>query len=94
MVKPYLKEIVKFQYHDLISDVKKKDFNIIFCRNVSIYFTREQHELLYKDFYNALNPDGYFIMGKTETLGINSRNLFTPYNLKERIFLKNDRVEV
>jgi chemotaxis protein methyltransferase CheR len=87
-VKPHIKELVNFQYHDLISGLKKKNFDIIFCRNVVIYFTRELQDVLYKDFYNALKPGGYFIMGKTETLIGESKDLFKPYNLRERIFTK------
>lgn len=87
-IKPGVKSFVRFEYHDLISGPKKKNFDIIFCRNVVIYFTRQLQEVLYKDFYNALNPGGFFVMGKTETLVGESRDVFIPYNLKERIFRK------
>jgi chemotaxis protein methyltransferase CheR len=87
-VKLRMKSPVSFQYHDLISGPKKHNFDLILCRNVVIYFTRQLQEVLYKDFYNALNPGGFFIMGKTETLVGESRELFIPYNLKERIFRK------
>jgi chemotaxis protein methyltransferase CheR len=87
-VKQIMKVPVSFQYHDLISGPKKHNFDLILCRNVVIYFTRQLQEVLYKDFYNALNPGGFFIMGKTETLIGESRELFIPYNLKERIFRK------
>lgn len=87
-VKPSIKQLVNFQYHDLISGLKKKNFDIIFCRNVVIYFNRELQTILYKDFYDALNSGGYFIMGKTETLIGDSRELFVPYNPKERVFIK------
>jgi chemotaxis protein methyltransferase CheR len=87
-VKNTIKPSVSFQYHDLISGPKKHNFDIIFCRNVVIYFTRQLQEVLYKDFYDALNPGGFFIMGKTETLVGNTRDMFIPYNLKERIFRK------
>jgi chemotaxis protein methyltransferase CheR len=87
-VKHTIKTPVSFQYHDLISGPKKHNFDLIFCRNVVIYFTRQLQEVLYKDFYNALNPGGFFVMGKTETLVGDSRDLFIPYNLTERIFRK------
>jgi len=87
-VKPLLKEVVRFEYHDLISGLKRRNFDVIFCRNVVIYFTRELQETLYADFYNALNPGGFFIMGKTETLVGPSRGTFVPFNTKERIFRK------
>jgi len=87
-VKPELKQLTNFRYHDLISGPKKKGFDIIFCRNVVIYFARELQTILYKDFYDALNPGGFFIMGKTETLIGPARDLFEPFNTKERIFIK------
>lgn len=89
-IKPTVKELVTFQYHDLISSTKKHGFDAIFCRNVVIYFTRELQNTLYLDFYNSLNPGGFFIMGKTETLVGESKNKFTPFNLTERMYCKNE----
>jgi len=86
--KPCLKQMVHFEYHDLISGPKKHQFDIIFCRNVVIYFTRELQEILYKDFYNALNSGGYLVMGKTETLVGDAKNLFLSHESKEHIFIK------
>jgi len=87
-IKPSVKRLVSFQYHDLISGPKKRNFDIIFCRNVVIYFSRSLQEILYMDFYNALNNGGFFVMGKTETLVGKARTVFQPYNSRERIFQK------
>jgi chemotaxis protein methyltransferase CheR len=87
-LKPAVKKLVSFQYHDLISGPKKQNFDIIFCRNVVIYFSRGLQEVLYMDFYNALNPGGFFVMGKTETLVGEARGRFQSYDSRERIFQK------
>jgi len=87
-IKPVVKDLVSFQYHDLISGPKKQNFDIIFCRNVVIYFSRSLQEILYMDFYNALNSGGFFVMGKTETLVGEARMKFQPYNSRERVFQK------
>jgi chemotaxis protein methyltransferase CheR len=87
-MKPEIKQFVQFENYDLISGRKKFNFDLIFCRNVVIYFNRELQEILYQDFYNALNNNGFFVMGKTETLIGEARNLFVPYDTKERIFRK------
>jgi chemotaxis protein methyltransferase CheR len=87
-IKPIVKNMVSFQYHDLISSPKKHNFDIIFCRNVVIYFSRALQEILYIDFYNALNSGGFYVMGKTETLVGEARSLFQSYNSRERIFQK------
>lgn len=88
VIKPELKNLVSFQYHDLISGPKKQNFDIILCRNVVIYFNRGLQEVLYMDFYDALNQGGFFVMGKTETLIGKARGLFQTYDSRERVFQK------
>jgi len=83
-----LKKMTRFKSHDMISGPKMKGFDIIFCRNVTIYFEKDLQEMLYNAFYDGLNNDGFFIMGKTETLIGPAKDLFAQYNAKERIYSK------
>lgn len=47
--------------------------DIIFCRNVAIYFKHENRKLLFENIASVLEPDGYLILGSTESLsGISS----------------------
>ena len=87
-----VKKLVKVKRHDLISGPKLSGFDIIFCRNVTIYFEQKLQEILYMNFYNALNDGGYFVMGKTETLVGPSTQLFKRFDLKERIFQKREKI--
>ena len=49
-------------------------FDIIFCRNVAIYFTPENRKDLFNRLADQLNPEGYLIIGSTESLfGISDR---------------------
>ena len=43
-------------------------FDIIFCRNVAIYFTLDDRKKLFDRVADALEPDGYLIIGSTESL--------------------------
>jgi chemotaxis protein methyltransferase CheR len=43
-------------------------FDIIFCRNVAIYFTEPERTRLFKKIEGALETDGYLIIGSTESL--------------------------
>jgi chemotaxis protein methyltransferase CheR len=43
-------------------------FDIILCRNVAIYFTLEDRVKLFKKLSECLVPDGYLIIGSTESL--------------------------
>jgi chemotaxis protein methyltransferase CheR len=43
-------------------------FDIVFCRNVAIYFSEADRAKLFKKIEGALEPDGYLIIGSTESL--------------------------
>ncbi len=47
----------------------KKNFHMIFCRNVMIYFDEKTRKSLVERFYHALEPGGYLFIGHSETLG-------------------------
>jgi chemotaxis protein methyltransferase CheR len=47
----------------------KKPFQIIFCRNVMIYFDKQTRDTLLKRFYENTEPGGYLFIGHSETLG-------------------------
>jgi len=47
----------------------KKPFQIIFCRNVMIYFDRQTRDKLLQQFYAMTEPGGYLFIGHSETLG-------------------------
>ncbi|WP_027357772.1 CheR family methyltransferase [Desulforegula conservatrix] len=60
-------------------------FDIIFCRNVAIYFSPETRKNLYQKLCGALEPDGYLIIGSTESLS-NDTTLFKPQKYLNSIF--------
>ncbi len=43
-------------------------FDIIFCRNVAIYFSEQDKIKLYRSIAKVLAPDGYLIIGSTESI--------------------------
>ena len=87
-IRPEAQRNVSFTRRDLISERPETGQNLIFCRNVVIYFDREIQERLFKDFYDALVPGGFLVMGKVETLIGVARTLFRSVNNRERIFQK------
>lgn len=60
---PALIRHVKFEYHNLITDSFTQRHDIIFCRNVMIYFDNAAKLRLFEKFHAALNPGGLFIIG-------------------------------
>jgi chemotaxis protein methyltransferase CheR len=87
-IRPEAQRNVTFVRRDLISEPAPPEQNLIFCRNVVIYFDREIQERLFQGFYDALVPGGFLVMGKVETLIGPARSLFRALNNRERIFQK------
>lgn len=63
-----LKSKVNFQKHDLLVDPFEKNYHVILCRNVIIYFNKEVKEALYRKFSDSLEPGGVLFTGATETI--------------------------
>lgn len=63
-----IKGQVVFKQHDLLKDPYEKNFDLILCRNVFIYFTSETQKRLIANFVQSLNPGGYFIVGSAEQI--------------------------
>jgi chemotaxis protein methyltransferase CheR len=88
-VREDIRNMIKFERRDLLSDKMHGSLDMVVCRNVVIYFSRSTKEKLYMDFYNSLHDGGFLILGKTETLFGEARTKFTTYNHIERIYIKD-----
>ena len=67
---PQLRSLVSFRRINFMDDdlgVAEK-MDIIFCRNVVIYFDRATQETLMRKFYRQLRPGGFLFLGHSETL--------------------------
>ena len=67
-VKQLLKSRIKFKQLNLLTDPFEKNFDLIICRNVVIYFDNDAKEGLYKKFAEALIPNGVLFVGSTERI--------------------------
>lgn len=67
-VKPEIRSKVKFSEQNLLTDRFDRDFDLIMCRNVVIYFSDEAKAALNTKFSASLKPDGILFIGGTETI--------------------------
>lgn len=63
-----IRGMINFKRHDLLRDQFSRDFDLILCRNVVIYFTEETKTKLYKRFTEALHDGGMLFIGSTEQI--------------------------
>ena len=72
-VRPELARVVSFRRLNLMDPFPFKDrFQVIFCRNVMIYFDKPTQERLVCRLAEHLEPDGYLFVGHSESLaGVN-----------------------
>lgn len=83
---PRLKKYVDLSCTDLFRPPAFGPVNVIFCRNVLIYFAKEAQRQLIRIFYDALKREGFLILGKVEVLlGIDG---FRVVNTRERVYQK------
>ncbi len=63
-----LKRCITFKEHNLLRDEYPKDYDLILCRNVVIYFTDEAKDEIYRKFYQSLKKKGVLFIGSTEQI--------------------------
>jgi chemotaxis protein methyltransferase CheR len=69
-----VKSRVIFDYHNLKHDNGLRGLDIVFCRNVMIYFDAEEQRKLVNRFANCLVPGGFLFLGHAESLqGLSTR---------------------
>lgn len=69
LIEPSLRERVRFFQHNLTEiPAKLGEFDVIFLRNVMIYFDQETKRQVVSKLLPLLRPGGYFIIGHSESL--------------------------
>lgn len=68
-VKNEIKSMIDFQRFNLMHKfTAQAHLDVIFCRNVMIYFDKQTQGVLVNKFYDSLNKGGYFFVGHSESL--------------------------
>ena len=67
-VKPELMQTIKFDYHNLRNDSGARNLDVVFCRNVLIYFDEPAQKNVIDRFWNSMAPNSYLFIGHSESL--------------------------
>ncbi len=89
IIQSHLKRNVLFANHNLVTDSVFKEFQLIICRNVLIYFDQELRNKALNLFYDSLPIHGFLALGNKESLRFSSVfDRFKEIDAQEKIYQK------
>jgi len=91
---PSIKEMVCFNNGDMFNNLIYQSSDLILCRNVMIYFAREQQEKVLANIASSLGKHGFLVLGKSETILGESRTRFQTICPIERIYRPIDSIQL
>lgn len=72
-IKDEIKSKIRFDYHNLRNDSGARNLDVVFCRNVLIYFDEPAQLTVINHFWDAMGPKSYLYIGHSESLfGMNT----------------------
>jgi chemotaxis protein methyltransferase CheR len=85
-VSGHVRRRVKFEKLNLFEIEGRRHYDIVMCRNVLIYFSRDVQARIIEIIASSIMRDGYIVLGKSETLGLEASGFFRAAFPRERIY--------
>ncbi len=83
-----VRDLCVFSRHDVLSEPAFSRMDLVSCRNVLIYVDSLHEEALAR-FHFALNPGGFLLLGRSETVA-SSPELFVTFDKEARIYVRQE----
>jgi chemotaxis protein methyltransferase CheR len=87
-VRDRVKDLVSFEQHDLIRGDPKRNFDLVLCRNLLIYIDSSYKAPIFETIEGSIRENGYLMIGMTETIPAEMREVFEPNDKQHRIYRK------
>jgi chemotaxis protein methyltransferase CheR len=81
-----IRDKVEFLHHNIMRDNDYPAADLILCRNVLIYFTRQEQERILTRFAASLPGDGALVLGRSETMADSVRCYYDSEFPVERVY--------
>ncbi|SKC18027.1 CheR family methyltransferase [Dyadobacter psychrophilus] len=91
-VNKLVRDLCVFAPHNLLSDPPFSRMDLISCRNLLIYLDDELQKKVFATFHYALKPDGYLLLGKSESVG-SSPTYFAQIEKTQKIFVRKNNAQ-
>lgn len=89
-IKASYKGAIRWERHNLVHDPVEKKYDIVFCRNVMIYFDEKLKLKVLEMIHDCLKPGGYFIIGYYDIMPDAGKKIFEVEDIRTRIYRKKD----
>jgi chemotaxis protein methyltransferase CheR len=91
-IAPDVRAMVQYRQHNLLAEFAGLGrFDIVFCRNVLIYFDQETKSSVLNRIARQLDPDGYLVLGAAETV-VGLSDAFKPIPEKRGLYAPNKEI--
>ncbi|BDD01852.1 protein-glutamate O-methyltransferase CheR [Persicobacter psychrovividus] len=87
-IKDRIKRSIEFYTHNLTKDEFPEEVDIIFCRNVMIYFDNDLKSKVLIKFHKALKPNGLLVVGYYDMMPEGFQEFFHVYDNRTKIYIK------
>ena len=88
-----IKDLISFNLGD-ITTFPASYLDVVFCRNLLIYYGKDAQDLIFKKFYTVLKSNRFLVLGMDETLwGHKYGNSFLSISSKDRIYQKKSSTD-
>ena len=88
-INPELRAMVQHRQLNLLHDFSQLGvFDIIFCRNVLIYFDQDTKSRIFTRLAKAIEPDGFLVLGAAETV-VGLTDVFKPFSDRRGLYRPN-----
>ena len=67
-IHPDIQSKIRFDYHNLKNDSGQRNFDVVFCRNVIIYFDEVAQTAVMKRFWDSMASKSFLFIGHSESL--------------------------
>jgi chemotaxis protein methyltransferase CheR len=93
ILQPALRQNVVFAPHNLVTDSSFNEFQMIFCRNVLIYFNRSLQDRVHRLLYGSLCPLGFLALGIRESMSFTPHeSQYDGFDRPHNIYRRNSQV--
>lgn len=91
-VNKLVRDLCVFAPHNLLSDPPFSRMDLISCRNLLIYLDDELQKKVFATFHYALKPDGYLLLGKSESVGSLPTH-FAQIEKTQKVFVRKNNTQ-